>query len=115
MLFGGRPASVIEHALECHEVIVSDYIVEEVVEGLKRLHPKLPHKWVRLLRQQFMPLIRDDDFASTIVIRDIKDEPIVRLAIRHHAAVVTGDNDIITQPPTQLPVLTTAEYGELFL
>lgn len=114
MLFGGRPASVIEHALERHEVIISDYIVEEVVEGLKRLHPKLPHKWVRLLRQQFMPLIQEDDFDVTVIVRDIKDEPIVRLATRHSAIVVTGDNDII-QAPMQVPVLTTAEYGELFL
>lgn len=106
---------MIEHALERQEVIVSDYIVEEVIEGLKRIYPKLPHKWVRLLRQQLMPLVRDDDFASNVVIRDIRDEPIVRLATKYSAIVLTGDNDIIAQPPTRLPVLTVAEYGELFL
>lgn len=115
ILFGGWPARVIEHALERQEVIVSDYIVEEVIEGLKRIYPKLPHKWVRLLRQQLMPLVRDDDFASNVVIRDIRDEPIVRLATKYSAIVLTGDNDIIAQPPTRLPVLTVAEYGELFL
>lgn len=37
----------------------------------------------------------------SVEVRDVKDEPVIRLALQYHAVIVTGDKDMLHLPVCQ--------------
>ena len=114
-LYGGRPAAVFEEILSSHTLILSDYIVDELVACLRIVRPKAPQKWVRALRQQLSKYCYDYDEVG-ISSRDFKDNPILHLAHSESAFILTGDKDILSLEISKgVASLTIDEFEALFL
>jgi predicted nucleic acid-binding protein len=114
-LYGGQPELVLRHILARQIVVLSDYIIDELVEYLKNIHPKVPQKFIRILRQKLSDYCFDYSMPTKITVRDINDTDILRLAIAQNACIITGDKDIIESKGTsKVAILTIAEYVELF-
>lgn len=115
VLFGGNPEKIVRHAIVNHQVVTSDYIVGEVTEMISSVKPKLPHKWLRVFRQKLYELSKDDNFEVPDIIRDLKDEPVLKLAAKHNALLVTGDKDLLEhKTDSSTVILSTSEYAEIF-
>ena len=113
ILFGGDAERVVQFARTEVKLISSDYITDEVVSFLRLYRPKLPHKFVVAVRHgmgEFAVPVRSEELAG--VVRDVNDEPIVRLALDYGAVIVTGDKDILESDAA--PAMTLREFMELF-
>ena len=115
LLFGGKPDVVARHVLAEHHLIMSEYIIDELLVNIKKRRPKTPHKWLKSLRSSLSEYSESEVDALIIPSRDINDDPIVSLALRHKAILVTGDKDLLEYPEAKPPILSTAEYIELFM
>lgn len=115
ILYGGKPELVLRHILAHQIIVLSDYIVDELIAYLKNVHPKVSQKFIRLLRQKLSDYCFDYSMPAKMIIRDINDTDILRLAIAQNACIITGDKDIIESKCTsKVTVLTVDEYIELF-
>jgi putative PIN family toxin of toxin-antitoxin system len=115
ILFGGNPDVVARHVLAEHHFVTSEYIIDELIVNIKKRRPKTPHRWFNSLRSSLSEYSESEVDALAIPSRDINDDPIVALAVRHKAAIVTGDKDLLEYPEAKPPILSTAEYIELFI
>lgn len=111
----GEPYRVIEYALS-HHVVISQYIVGEIFAFLRKTEPRQPQKWLKALRITLsgMEYLENDD-VDVPAVRDQVDEPIVRLARSHGAIIVSGDKDLLELNDAAVPVLSVADFTELFL
>lgn len=115
LYFGGTAEKALRHIVANHELIVSDYIVDELIAFAKATMPKTPQRTIRLLRQTLEMYVRSHE-AHEVEIRDINDVAILQLAIEHVAILVTSDKDILEYSASATPpVLSLGEYEELFL
>lgn len=115
LLYKGLPEAVIQNVLGNHKAILSAYIVDEVMAGLKERRPKLPQKWLKQLTLCLTEHTYDDQAEHQEIIRDIKDEPIIRLAIAQRSLIVTGDRDLLEHRGSSgVAILSVQEYLELF-
>jgi putative PIN family toxin of toxin-antitoxin system len=114
LLSGGNAEEVIRLVLSHHELVCSDYIVDELAKYLKSVHPRVSRVW---LRQLWLSLDRycvpvDIDMPSEI--RDPKDEPVAALAAATGAMIVTGDKDFLEhEGDLGVPVVTVGEALQL--
>lgn len=117
ILYNGTAGAALEHIIIHQRVILSDYILEEFMRCLRIVRPKQPHKWTRELRKYLETYITDDgDEVIVEDVRDMKDEPLIRLAARHEAAIITGDKDLLEyRGAAKVVVLSVGEYLELFV
>lgn len=117
LFFGGKPELVLRHALKNQTIILSDYIVDELMSYAKAIRPKMPQKFVRTLRQKLESYCYSDDAAAQDdTVRDINDMPILKLAVRQNALIVTGDRDLLEYVGSmRIVTITAQEYLELFL
>jgi len=116
LLYGGRPASVLEQIIASHTLVLSDYIVDELVAYLKITRPKVAQKWIRGLRDGLQNYCYEYDADSTVGLRDPKDNPILALARSQHAIIVTGDRDLLEHSAdSKVAILSIAEFEELLL
>lgn len=95
LLYGGTAQAVIALAMSRHEIVCSDYIVDELMAYLKTVHPRVSRRWLRLLRLSMEQYCLSVEGAEQSDIRDPKDEPVVALALVGGALIVTGDKDFL--------------------
>jgi len=68
------------------------------------------------LQRSLLEHAKDYNTTATHDIRDIKDTPILQLAIEHAALIVTGDKDLLEyKGDAGVIVLSVAEYEEWML
>lgn len=114
-MYGGNPEAVVRDVVAGHHLIISEYIIEEVIAGVKELAGKPPQRWLKQLRLKLMRLASDDTYRVPEDVRDIKDEPVIGLATKYKAVLITGDKDLLEYKPLlHMPILTPAEYVEIF-
>ena len=112
--FGGKARSVLFHIAANHQLILSDYIVDEFIDFAKNTMPKTPQQLLRLMRQSLGAFVVSYE-SHDVDIRDVNDVDIMQLAIDYHAAIITGDKDILEHAMGAVPpVLTVEGYGELY-
>ncbi len=107
-----RAASYPNHGLIC----------EQNVDELKRVfNKKFPHRLVSLDKFLSIALLTlelvsvpDSDLAEETLIRDVKDRPILRAAIKARADVLlTGDKDFLESGVENPAIMTPAEFLRL--
>lgn len=96
-------------------------ICEQNVDEMKRIfNKKFPNRLaaldkflsVALLTMELVPIPTDEDIAE-LQIRDVKDRPILRAAIKAGADVLlTGDKDFIESGLKKPTIMTPAEFVE---
>jgi len=113
LLFGGLPEKVVFFADSKVRLISSRYITDEVVRIIKQQRPKIPHKFITAVRLGLGDY--EVPVPETVIsgIRDVKDEPVVRLAESYGAVIVTGDRDIL-EYDGDVTSITLNEFAELF-
>jgi putative PIN family toxin of toxin-antitoxin system len=112
--YGGNAGVVIRLVLSHHELVCSDYIVDELIERLKLVRPKVPQRWLRMMRLQLEGYCVPFATTEQSEIRDPKDEPVVALAKATEAMVVTGDKDFLEhEGDLGVDVVTIAEAVQL--
>ena len=114
LFYGGAAQIVLKHALVNHHVILSEYIVDELIAFARRTYPKTPRRIIRLIQQTLDPYIRQYE-AHEVAVRDVNDTAILQLAVHYGAAVLTSDKDILEHGGGAVPpVLSLEEYRALF-
>jgi predicted nucleic acid-binding protein len=109
------PKQVVRHVLSKQHMVLSDYIIEEFVDYCKSVHPSVPRKWLRRLRQKLEAYSYDDAVDMNDAVRDINDTDILKLAIKQKAVIVTGDKDLLEhKPQSRVAIVSTVEYSQLF-
>ena len=97
-------------------------ICEQNVDELKRIfNKKFPHRLASLDKFLSIALltlelvtIPDSDLAEETLIRDVKDRPILRAAIKARADVLlTGDKDFLESGVENPAIMTPAEFLRL--
>lgn len=90
-----------------------DAITHEVLWHVRRLASKTPRRFLVALEHGLSELALPVWTGRSVAVRDLKDEPIIQLALEYHAIIITGDQDILTCP--DVTALTAAEGVELFM
>ena len=97
-------------------------ICEQNVDELKRVfNKKFPHRLASLDKFLSIALLTlelvsvpDSDLAEEALIRDVKDRPILRAAIKARADVLlTGDKDFLESGVENPAIMTPAEFLRL--
>ena len=97
-------------------------ICEQNVDELKRVfNKKFPHRLASLDKFLSIALLTlelvsvpDSDLAEETLIRDVKDRPILRAAIKARADVLlTGDKDFLESGVENPAIMTPAEFLRL--
>ena len=97
-------------------------ICEQNVDELKRIfNKKFPHRLASLDKFLSIALLTlelvsvpDSDLAEETLIRDVKDRPILRAAIKARADVLlTGDKDFLESGVENPAIMTPAEFLRL--
>ncbi|WP_198807738.1 putative toxin-antitoxin system toxin component, PIN family [Leptolyngbya sp. BL0902] len=105
---------LVEHCLRSHQVIASDFILQE-------LHRNLTQKFnlsdedsqsIRILLQNRVQIVKPIPFTSQIC-RDADDDNVLGTAIAGNAVcIVTGDKDLLSLNPFQsVDILSPAEFA----
>lgn len=116
IFFGGKTELVLRHVLASHTMVLSDFIVDEVIAFARATDPKTPVKILRLIRTKLEKYCHDYEPDPSIEVRDINDTDIVALAQEHQAIILTSDQDLLAyKADATIPILSVAEYTELFL
>ena len=97
-------------------------ICEQNVDELKRIfNKKFPHRLIRLDKFLSIALLTlelvsvpDNELTEEALIRDVKDRPILRAAIKAKADVLlTGDKDFLESGIDNPAIMTPAEFLRL--
>lgn len=113
LLFGGLPEKAVFFADANVRLISSRYITDEVVKIIKQQRPKIPHKFITAVRLGLGNYEVPVPEMAISGIRDVKDEPVVRLAESYGAVIITGDRDIL-EYDGDVTSITLNEFAELF-
>ena len=126
LLFPGGPPSRLVAAWRsgAFDLVVSDFLIDELVRTWHHLAPRLKHKpadlddFLDTLRLRSEMLQIDADMlsqASATGIRDPNDVPILAMLISAAADfIVTGDKDLLALAGAH-PILSPAEFEARFL
>ncbi|QQS69078.1 putative toxin-antitoxin system toxin component, PIN family [Candidatus Saccharibacteria bacterium] len=115
LYFGGTPETVLRHICVHHTMILSDFIVEELVQQSKR-KLAISQKEIRFIRTKLEEYCHSYEPDPAIKVRDINDTDVVALAREYHALIITGDQDLLGyRDHTPMAVLSVADYTELFI
>ena len=98
--FGGKPLEAVGRALKEHDVFISESIMEEIDEVLKRLSKKLSTEQILYLQERVRQLFK---IAHRIPVstrlslsRDAKDDHYLSLCKEAQADfLITGDKDLL--------------------
>jgi len=116
LLYGGNAKEVIQLVLSHHELVCSDYIVDELMEHLKLVRPKVSARWLHMIRLQLEAHCVSVEILEPSGIRDAKDEPVVALAVATEAMIVTGDKDFLEhEGELEATVMTVVEALQLLV
>lgn len=115
VFFDGKEQVVLRHIAKHHTLIISDYILRELLAFAKHTLPKTPRRLITAMRQTFKRFVYDYD-ERAVTVRDINDIPILQLAIEHEALIISSDKDLLEyKSSAHAPILSTSEYKELFI
>ena len=126
LLFPGGPPSRLVAAWRsgAFDLVVSDFLIDELVRTWHHLAPRLKHKpadlddFLDILRLRSEMLQIDADMlsqASATGIRDPNDGPILAMLISAAADfIVTGDKELLALAGAY-PILSSAEFEARFL
>lgn len=79
------------------------------------MRPKIPVRWLRQLRIGLDIFCVDHEIDVEVMVRDINDADIIRLAIKERAVVVSNDKDLLEyKSGAAVTILSVAEYSEIF-
>jgi len=96
VLYGGRAEEALRRGLKHCDLVVSPYLIDEIVELIK-LDTRAPYRFVKSLRDVLGRFILVEDSGEEFEVRDPKDQPIARAAINAGCLlIVTGDEDLLT-------------------
>lgn len=115
IFYGGKSLEVFRHVLSNQQFVTSDFIIDELIQFAKNTNPKTPRKFIKLLRDQFEPYVKEYEVSEKVVIRDINDTDVIQLAIAESALIVASDKDLQVMKNSQVVVLSPSEYYELFI
>jgi putative PIN family toxin of toxin-antitoxin system len=114
----GTPfAAYVKAATSPNTLVLSDYIVDEV---LRIFAKKFPHKenairWLFSLARYELVVTPALEEAGEALIRDVKDRPILRAAIQSSVDVlITGDKDFLESGVTVPQIMTVNQFMEEF-
>jgi len=115
LLYGGEPERLIRLCKQHHKIVVSEYIVDELLDYLKQIGA--PYKWRNSLEKmikQICLLVEPEDLP--VISRDIKDDPVIAAAIVGDCDyLITGDKDLLVlKHVQQIRVVTPNEFLEIF-
>lgn len=103
---------------EEHQIVVCDYVIEELRLVVDRKFPAKKKYLDRFFRELPFELVytpRTLDFEDFPAMRDINDLPILATAIMENVDVfVTGDKDFLVLDLEILNIITMAEFLEHF-
>lgn len=103
------------HVAEKQYLILSDFILDELLAFAKHASPKTPRKMLRLIRQTLELYVEEVVEDETVDLRDTNDIPIIQLAKSQKALVLASDKDLLeSEYAATLPVISVDEYLELF-
>ncbi|MFZ1811966.1 MAG: putative toxin-antitoxin system toxin component, PIN family [Candidatus Saccharimonadales bacterium] len=114
IFFGGSTLKVLRHIMQHQTMILSDFIIEELVQFTKNTTPRVSYKMQHLMREKLSTYVRVYDVLLDVEIRDPNDLDIVRLAITHDAMIVSSDKDLQALKDVRVTVVSPAEYAALF-
>ncbi|MCA9341009.1 hypothetical protein KC952_00590 [Candidatus Saccharibacteria bacterium] len=118
LFWSGAENKVLKHLVLNHEFIVSQYIVDELIDFSSSVYPKISRKHKKEIEQFFDSFLidtADSEEFGKINIRDVADEPIVKFALDNSAVIVSSDTDFIEYPDAEPVILSPQEYQELFM
>lgn len=107
-----KPAKVLLHAADHHEIVLCDRNIKELRDILTRKAPKyLPDAEV-LLAELSYELIPSVDHAEKLI-RDAKDQPILNAAVVYDVDIIlTGDKDFLSLDMERPKCMTAAQFFE---
>ena len=107
-----KPAKVLLHVAENHEIVLCDRNIKELRDILQRKAPQfLPDAEV-LLAELSYELIPAVDHAEKLI-RDAKDQPILNAAIVYDVDIIlTGDKDFLSLNMDRPVCMTAAAFYE---
>ena len=115
-LFWGKVENrVLKHIFANQEAILSQYIIDELLDFCDDVLPKISRKQKREIQVALENFCYSEGELATTHIRDIADEPIVALALRYDAMIVSSDKDFLEYNQQKPVVLSPKEYQELFM
>lgn len=115
LLYGGEPERLIRSCKQHCKIVVSEYIVNELLGYLKQIGA--PYKWrnsLEKLIKQICLLVEPDDLP--VISRDIKDDPVIATAtVGACDYLITGDKDLLVLRQVQkIRIVTPSEFLERF-
>ena len=115
LYFGGEAEACLRHIANNQRLIVSEYILDELMDFADTTKPKTPQKLKRIIRQTLEKFTREYE-TREVKIRDVNDIDIMQLALAHDAAIITSDKDILEHfMGAKPPVMTISEYQAIFM
>lgn len=118
LFWNGPENEVLRHLVLNHELIVSQYIVDELIDFSRSVYPKISRKHKKEIERFFdsflVDTIDNEEFGK-INIRDVADEPIVNFALDNSAIIISSDADFREYPDVEPVILSPQEYQEIFM
>ena len=118
LLFSGETINTMMRMVTSeHKLVLSSYVVDELIDVTKRKFPGKTDTVEMLLNQLSYELVEspEDQENDLFSIRDIKDYPALYAAIKEDIDIfITGDddfNDVIIEKPE---IMTAAEFVSRF-
>ena len=104
-----KPAFVVRHVCENHELVLCDYIIAECYDVIKRKFPHHTAVFDRLLAAVGYELVATP--RAGVVMPDPKDAPILNAAILADVdVIISGDKHFLTLDMERPEVLSPAVY-----
>ncbi|NJL54723.1 putative toxin-antitoxin system toxin component, PIN family [bacterium] len=105
---------LVEHCLRSHQVIISDFILQELHRNLtqKFSYSDEDSQSIGMLLKSRVQIVKPISFPSQIC-RDADDDNVLGTAIAGNAAcIITGDKDLLLLNPFQtIDILPPAEFA----
>lgn len=112
---GSVPDIVLNYVCNNHDLILCDYIINECYTVAKRRFPNKIDVLDDLFAQMRYELVAAPR-TGEIIIRDVKDQPILNAAITHNVEIlVTGDKHFLELDLDTPQIINSTEFKKLFI
>lgn len=107
---GSVPDIVLTYVCKNHDLILCDHIISECYTVAKRRFPNKIDVLDDLFAQMRYELVAAPR-TGEIIIRDVKDQPILNAAITHNVEIlITGDNHFLELNLETLQIIKPSDY-----
>lgn len=112
---GSTPDLVLTHVCEKHDLVLCDHIINECYDVATRKFPgkiKAFDNLFKHLRFELIPAPR----SGSVVIRDLKDQPILNAACAHEIDIlITGDKHFLELDLSMPHISTPSNYKSKYM